>query len=332
MTEIHYRRLLRLYPEPYRREYADEMLGVLMADDRPGFGAIVDLVRSALAVRIRGGVRALREPAWRQAAAAVQLFGAVLLLAVTLRRGLMDVVPALLHPEFEPPRFAAETWFRSAVWLAVIGCALLGARAAGLVLATVGLVAEFAVPFRQYADTPARILDVFGIVVTAALVALTFLVVDKGVGSRLRAPGGWAPAALAGAAVTLDGCAFLIPGPMWPTQVLGGRLLTIWSPILFGTAALLLIAAVRRLAPAVRRRVVAVAVPVLVTLPTVSLGFDGFRAYNTGHPEALHPLSPVQWFFLLVIPVTAFAVAVELNRRLEQTRFRAETTGTSKGA
>jgi hypothetical protein len=321
MTESHYRRLLRLYPAPYQREYADEMIAVLMADRRPGFGATVDLVRSALVVRFRGGVRALREPAWQEAAAAVQLFGAIMLLAIALRRVLMVVVPALFRPEIGIPPLAADAWIRSGIWLAVVVCALLRARALGLVLATVGLGVEIAAPFREYAQTPARVLDVFGIIVATALVALTFLVVGRAAGFRLRAPRGWVPAALAGAVVALDGCAFLFPGPRWVTLVLGGHVLTVLSPVLFGSAALLLLVVAWRLEPAVRRRVIACAVPVLVTVPSVSLGFGGFREYNMGHPDELHMLSPVQWLILLAIPVAAFAVAVELNRRLEETRF-----------
>ncbi len=321
MTESHYRRLLRLYPEPYQREYADEMVAVLMADNRPGLGATADLVRSALVVRVRGGVRALREPAWREAAAAVQLFGAVLLLAIALRRVLMEVLPALFRPEVGIPPFAADAWIRSAIWLAVIVCALLRARAPGLVLALAGLGAEVDVPLREQPQTPARVLDVFSIIVVTVLVTLSFLVVEKSPGFRLRVPRGWQPAALAGAVVALEGCAFLFPGPRWVTLMLGGRVLTVLSPGLFGVAALLLLVTAWRLEPAVRRRVIACAVPALVTVPSIHLGFGGFRAYNVAHPEALHRLSPLQWLILVSIPVVAFAVAVELNRRLEQTRF-----------
>ena len=333
MTERHYRRLLRLYPEPYRREYADEMVAVLMADDRPGIGAIADLVRSAIVVRVRGGVRALREPAWREAAAAVQLFGAVMLLAIALRRVLMEVVPALWHPEVGVPPFAVDPWIRSAVRLAGVVCALLRARAPGLVLALVGMGAELVVPFQEYAGTPARVLDYFSVIVATVLVTLTFLVVEGPAGLRPRAPRGWVPAALAGAVVTLDGCAFLLPGARWVMVLMGGRLLTIWSPVLYGAAAVLLLVTAWRLEPAVRRRVVACAVPVLVTVPSISFGFDGFRKYNMLHPDALHRLNPVQWFVLVAIPVAAFAVAVELNRRLEQSRLeqsRPEQTRTDQ--
>jgi hypothetical protein len=294
---------------------------VLMADGRPGFGATVDLVRSALVVRFRGGARALREPAWQEAAAAVQLFGAIMLLAVALRRVLMVVGPALFRPEIGIPPLATDAWVRSVIWLAVVVCAVLRLRAPGLVLATAGLVDEIAAPFREYPQTPARILDVFSIIVATTLVALSFLVVGKTARGRRRAPRGWVPAAMAGAVVALEGCAFLFPGPRWVTLALGGHVLTVLSPVLFGSAALLLLVMVWRLEPAVRRRVIACAVPVLVTVPSISLGFGGFREYNMGHPDELHMLSPVQWLILLAIPVAAFAVAVGLNRRLEETRF-----------
>lgn len=321
MTESHYRRLLRLYPVPYQREYAEEMVAVLMTDGRPGPGATADLVRSALVVRFRGGVRALREPAWQQAAAAVQLFGAIMLLAIALRRVLMVVGPALFRPDIGIPPLAADAWIRSVIWLAVIVCALLRARALGLVLATAGLVVEIAAPFRDYPQTPARVLDVFSIIVATVLVALSFLVVGKTARGHLRAPRGWVPAAMAGAVVALDGCAFLFPGPRWVTLGLGGHVLTVLSPVLFGSAALLLLVTAWRLEPAVRRRVLACAVPVLVTVPSISLGFAGFRDYNMRHPDELHRLSPLQWLILVAVPVAAFAVAVELNRRLEETRF-----------
>jgi hypothetical protein len=340
-TEIRYRRLLRLYPEPYRQEYADEMLGVLMADDRPGFGATVDLVRSALSVRFRGGRRALHEPAWRAAAAVVQFSGAILLLAVALRQALMGLGQVIIHAGPVPPHFAVDTWWRPGVWLAVILCALFRERVLGLLLAAAGVSVEIAVAFRYYADTPALVLNAFGIVVTAVLVMLSFLLVEASAGLRPRAPSGWLPATLAGVAVAMTGCAYyVLPRGVGLTSSelrFGGRWTLItspilwgWSPILLGAAVLLLLAAWLRLEPAVRRRVVACAVPVLVTKPSVGLGFGGFRAYNAGHPEALHLISPVQWVFLLVIPVVAFAAAVELNRRLEQTRFRESATRTSK--
>jgi len=56
-----YRRLLRWYPSPYRRENERELLGVLMdatppGRRRPGFAASADLITSGLWMRLRPGV------------------------------------------------------------------------------------------------------------------------------------------------------------------------------------------------------------------------------------------------------------------------------------
>jgi hypothetical protein len=57
-----YRRLLRCYPARHRRRHGDEMLGVLMAaarpgQRRPGAGEAVNLVVTALLIRLRGAFR-----------------------------------------------------------------------------------------------------------------------------------------------------------------------------------------------------------------------------------------------------------------------------------
>jgi hypothetical protein len=60
--------------------------------------------------------------------------------------------------------------------------------------------------------------------------------------------------------------------------------------------------------------------PILVVVPLVRTGFEGFVAHNSAHPEALRLLGPSQWAVLVLVPVAAFVVAAELNRRLEATR------------
>jgi hypothetical protein len=71
---------------------------------------------------------------------------------------------------------------------------------------------------------------------------------------------------------------------------------------------------------AIRRRVVAWAVPILVTVPLVQTGFAGFVEHNMRHPEALRLIGAGQWAVLVLVPVAAFVAAAELNRRLEATR------------
>ena len=92
MTEIRYRRLLAFYPRDFRQEYGDEMLGVLMADPRPGPAQVFDVVRGAVAAHLRG--------LWAgegRAARVVQIFGAMLLFAVALRRIVGELYVTVRH-------------------------------------------------------------------------------------------------------------------------------------------------------------------------------------------------------------------------------------------
>ncbi len=61
ILERRYRRLLACYPRAYRREHEQEILSVLMAgagdgQQRPRLGEAVDLIRSAIWMRLRPGV------------------------------------------------------------------------------------------------------------------------------------------------------------------------------------------------------------------------------------------------------------------------------------
>ncbi|MGX6606260.1 hypothetical protein ACWKSP_29670 [Micromonosporaceae bacterium Da 78-11] len=318
--EIRYRRLLKLYPQGHREEYEEEMLAVLLADDRPGLGAAADLVRSAIGARTRWGVRAAREPAWRRAVGVVQLFGAILLLGFNARRPVSVVFWSLVHTGGVTFRPDPEIWLRPAVWLAVVVCALTGRRLPGLLFAVAGAGLEVAIPARYYADAPVRFLNAYPIIVTAFLVALAFVPAGERRGRR----SGAILVGLAALTVAADGVMrwAVTPDRSMPYLAVGGRWLDIPSLAMFGAAALFILAAGVLIEPAVRRRVIACVVPVLVALPSMSIGFGGLIEYNRGHPEALRMLGPVQWFSLVAIPVAAFAVAIELNRRLEATRSR----------
>ena len=301
MTEISYRRLLALYPSGFRREYEEEMLGVLMADPRPGPGQVFDLVRGALGARLRQPFAAGDD--WRRAARVVQLFGAILLFAVSLRLIVGQVVAASSPGG---PAFTLDTVtvMRATGWAVVVVAAFLGFRLLGLAGAMTGLAGEIASPAQYYADTPATVLHVFWLITAAALVLVTGLVADRG-----RRPRGWLPVALVGAG--LAGSWVLLSVDF--SYSIGYRTVLL---LLAGIAAL----GVLRQEPAVRRRVVALAVPVLVTVPLVRVGFEGFVRHNQLHPEALRQLEPGHFAVLVLIPVAAFLVAAELNRRLEVTR------------
>ena len=317
--ERRYRRLLRLYPEPYREEYGEEMLDVLLADPRRGPGQLLDLLRSAAAVRGRLVRSDLGGVPWRRAAAVVQFLGATMMLAFALRR----VVPVgvLAGAAAVAPLEAV----RAAIWALVLAGGLLGYKVLGVAAAAAGLAAEIAAPARFYAETPAVVLNAYWLILAAAM-----LVVATAVATRADRPRGWVPLTAAAAAVIAGGFGWwgslayldLAREPLFRLS------LSSVGPLL--AAAVLLAIAVAGQEPMIRRRVVAAAVPVISALSLTTFGFRDLVEFNGFHPEAVRKLDAPQWAALVLIPVLAFLVAAELNRRLEDTRFRAAATGRSK--
>ncbi len=299
MTEIRYRRLLALYPAEFRREYEEEMLGVLMADPRPGPGQVSDLLRGAVTARLRQPFAARHE--WRRAARVVQLFGAILMLAVSVR---LVVGTAMSSTYPGAPAFTLDTVtiVRLTGWTMVVIAAVLGARLFGLAGAITGLAGEIASPAQYYAETPATVLHVFWLITAAAVVLVAGLVADCG-----PRPRGWLPVVLAGVGIAFSGA--LLRTGLWPVY----QALPVLLPVLAGLGVL-------RQDPAVRLRVLACTVPVLVTAPLVMVGFGGFMRHNQLHPESLRMLGPAHWAVLVLIPAAAFLVAAELARRFEMNR------------
>jgi hypothetical protein len=89
--ERRYRRWLRWYPTAFRREYEDELLGVLLAgaregQRRPGSLECLDLLASGLRLRLRAAARRPRRPVIRPVplmclGAALELVAALAILA-----------------------------------------------------------------------------------------------------------------------------------------------------------------------------------------------------------------------------------------------------------
>lgn len=318
--ERRYRQLLRLYPSEHRREYEEEMLGVLLAAASgrrgPGLREVLDLVFCAFTARWSRGTRGLRDGSWQRAARAVQLFGAILLFAVALRRVVMGEVAAVRYADFVPHLTAAEL-VRPAAWALVLLLVLVGWRWATVPAALVGLAAE-APPPGLYLDTPARLLDVYWILVAAGVVASTSLLTavagrERPVGEG-RLPRGTAFVALGGAVVVACGAGtVLIEGP---GLMLGGRLIPFVVLALYAAAGLLVALGVLRLPPPVVRRVVVSAVPVVVAWPLIRVGFGDLIATNLRAPEPAL-LGPVQWTALVLVPLAATWVAAILNSRFE---------------
>ncbi|GAA0540569.1 hypothetical protein GCM10010172_22310 [Paractinoplanes ferrugineus] len=303
--EKRFRRLLALFPREHRAEYGEEMLGVLLADGRTGPGVTADLLRAAAGAQFRQAWAAYRDERWRHAAFVVQLFGSILLLSMAVRRFVAVIWAMIRWPEHDLTGFYGVDLVRTLGWTVAVAGVVLGIRLLGVAGAAAGLAGEIVAPFRFYLDTPAQVLNAYWIVVAAVVVLIAATVsVRRGV------PRGWPLVVAAGAVLVGQGVA--------PLGLRGQ---------LFGVAALLALIAVALVDPAGRRRVVVLAVPVLAVFPLVRLGFAGLVEYNAGHPESIALIDPLQWAVLVVVPVVAFVVAGEVDRR-----FRAPMAGTSNGA
>lgn len=89
---------------------------------------------------------------------------------------------------------------------------------------------------------------------------------------------------------------------------------------MLGVVALVVFAVIRQ-DPEVRRWLLAWAAPVLAAVPLVRSGFDGFVEYNMRHPESTQLINPFQWTALVLIPAAAFLVVSHLTTRFERSRL-----------
>jgi hypothetical protein len=319
--ERRYRRLLAAYPWRHRQVYEEEMVGVLLAEAEPGQrrprpAESADLLMSAVAVRLRSGFDGLRDDDWRPAAYAVQVFGALFLLAVAFRRVALDAT-ALVVLRHQAPGFFAEAWLYTAGWALVLAATLLQWRRSAAALATMAATIEVVRVASWYDYSPSQVLR-NGWLVTVSLVVVVAAVrlVRGPVPARPR--GLWTGAV---AAVLMVGAGCADVAQNW---FLGGFVMTlndvfmirIGAPLYLVAALLAVVVAVRLPAP-VRRRVVVFATPVATIVLMVTYGFAGFMYSSQQFPQPIL-LTPVQWVVLLGAPVLAFvlaAVAVQAYER-----------------
>ncbi|HEY0532834.1 MAG TPA: hypothetical protein VGD29_14675 [Actinoplanes sp.] len=319
--ENRYRLLLELYPADFRREYADEMIGVLMADPGPVRKHAASLVAGAVAARFR---LTFDGPQWRRAAFAVQLFGSILLCAVALRRFEMNGAIAFVERRADMPSLDVYDLVRVVAWAGVLVATLTGLRVLSAAAALAGLIAEVAAGSRAYGDAPVTFLNVFWIVLSAALVLIASTVSARG-----PRPRGWLFVVAAGLVLAANGLVTRVyPGYFGALSFFQdngpGYGITFLYLLMGGLLALI---GVLRLEPALRRRVVACVVPVAAVFPLVGYGFGGFLDFNMRHPDDIQLLGPVQWAALILVPAAAFWVAAGLNVRLERSRALAAAAG-----
>jgi hypothetical protein len=100
--EHRYRRLLAWFPAEHRRNYEEEMVGVLLAtasdgQRRPRIAETVDLIRGAVTVRARAIVAAGPDPGWRDVLSLTSLLMPILLAVLLLGQDLGWMTVLLWH-------------------------------------------------------------------------------------------------------------------------------------------------------------------------------------------------------------------------------------------
>lgn len=182
-----YRRLLAVYPQAFRREQEEEMLGVLMAGASPGqrwpgLAEAADVIRSGLGMRLRRAGRSAGSPAWKDAlmsaglaAPLLVVMTAVLEVALPYHLAAQDQIRYLR--ELGGPSLLSQPGFDAVVGGQVIIAAAMLAGRRRLALLTVVAVAVFWPPAANYGSPqPLWVLAAAALVLEAA--ALT--VVPRG--------------------------------------------------------------------------------------------------------------------------------------------------------
>jgi hypothetical protein len=333
--ERRYRRLLTCYPVEYRAMYGEEMIGVLMTastpeqrrpDTREAFG----LISTGLATRLRMTVRATHAPAWREAAGIFGYLAAATMAALT---------------GYQAVALSADPFARWAVpWQEAVlafGWALT-AVAAGLGLRRVAAIASIAAAAgvavdvtRDYAEMPWAVVSSWWILVLAVTGAAALVMVARPDGERRRPLGTRSRVAVGLVAVL----AVTSPALEWLTAVrtqLDDRTWTesyrtpfqyVTLPMLrpgrpaasIAVAVLVVVLAVvvLRLAPAIRRRVIVLALPAAVTALVVMYTFNGFVQSSARFDPPVYLETP-QWIALFAVPVLAFAFGAWMIARYER--------------
>jgi hypothetical protein len=320
--ERRYRRLLACYPAAHRSVYAEEMLTVLMSGSAPeqrrtNLREAASLVVSGLGARLRAPLRAVRGPAWSDAAG---VFGYVtcVLLAATYT---YQVAAWFAWRDILTLPGAPRTAVVLAVgWAFAAVAAGLGWRRVGAAAAAVGTVALAATLVRAYHGSPGTVVTSWWqfVLAVAAVVSLRRL-------APVTRPGRRSIVAVAVAALLVcvaalvepltlvivnygdgEGSAsprFQLPLPALP--VIGDRpVLLVTMLVLLATLGTIVV----RLPPATRRRVLLLATPAVAAVLTSATMI------------APMPMQPVlwQWIALVPAPLVAFALGLALLARAER--------------
>ena len=308
VLERRYRRLLAGYPADYRAANADDMLAVALARSEPGrrwpeFGEAVNLILSGARRRLVAG---LRNPVRRDTAAVVAIIGPILLAAASLW-GVFTPYP-FIGSLAKPVQTTISLGAMAIWWLLMAVAGMLRWRrlaAAGACACLVALLA-LAIAGILWSDL------VFGGLVLLALLVVAAALV--GIGTEVR-PLSWPEvAAITVAAAMVPGWPIaerasestqrVAAGGWAPYSPLTGNIV-FWCDAALACSVIVMTLATGWLRPAVRRRVVAVLVPVLAAMALVCWR-DGDIFTAVPLLEILR--NPLGWLDLVLTTAAGLAV------------------------
>jgi hypothetical protein len=147
VLERRYGRLLTCYPPGYRREYASEMLGVLMTASTPGqrrpdVRETINLIGSGLRLRFDTALRGTRRPAWGDAAGVFGIIASVFV-AVMFANPIIDEL-GFWSVGGPPPELLPTEIAMTVCWAIVARLAISGRRRVGGLIGGVATIVYLA--------------------------------------------------------------------------------------------------------------------------------------------------------------------------------------------
>jgi hypothetical protein len=259
---------------------------------------------------------------WRQGAFAFQILGAMLLLAIGVRRPLAGLVVAVIRPEVVAVGLLGVTdVIRLVGWALVVATALLRHRRLAAGLAVLAAAVEVWRVAGWYQQSPSEVLRSSWIVTAAVAVAAAAAWL-AGVERTARPRSMWWFGGALAVALGASICD-LAQGEIatWDLGVNmdGHARLRVAAPLYLIAAGLAGWAWWREGGP-IRRRLLAFATPVAGMAVMVTYGFASFMESSQSFPIPVR-LIPTQWVILVATPVLAFVVAALYLNRWERLRL-----------
>ncbi|MEU4470729.1 hypothetical protein [Micromonospora sp. NPDC023888] len=325
-----YRWLLACYPRAYRRQYEDELIGVLLDDAAPGQRRpsardVSALLGGAVRAHVRQVGARFSVDTWRDAAQVLGLIAALLLFVRSARVPVLHLsMFAQSYPDGIGEEFAL--WpggLGAALWLvvAVFTVSAWGRAAAAIAVGGVAFeVVRVAEAYGQYST----VFDIWPVVLAAMIPLALALRAPRSVTAVLAR---WRLGTLAAATVVSVGApsvTLLTPVDSSASPIYGTWMFTSGvdraEAILLTAGYLIFALVVLSTSTALRLRLLALVVPVGVTLllTRVGLGTPGTFLERSSHDGVLDALTWAQWSTLVLAPVLLFALAVAILHRHER--------------